>query len=68
MHEQEKSHQNCDEEARERDKQAKGKAGCFVGTTRLEAGMQRPHKLRYEHRGYGPSHAKWRDGGVRRRV
>jgi hypothetical protein len=30
-HEQKKSHQNCDEEARERDKQAKGKAGYFVG-------------------------------------
>jgi hypothetical protein len=30
MQEQEKSHQNCDEEARLRDKQAKGKAGCFV--------------------------------------
>jgi hypothetical protein len=33
MQEPEKSHLNCDEEARERDKQAKGKAGCFVAAT-----------------------------------
>ncbi len=38
MKEQEKSHLNCDEEARERDKQAKGKAGYFVANSAATVG------------------------------